>query len=152
MMAEEVFQLHVATSPYATHSLSLYKTRDKLSRIYFLCWCATVFFPCWCAKGSSFPAGVQSLLLCKRVFFLCWCLTWSSFTADALQISYLPWQPNKMVSGHETHKLSKHFCLATGHETHKLGRQPLNDIQTAKFGTHHFTEWLWRKCNLPIFP
>ena len=36
----------------------------------------------------------------------------------------LPWQPNKM---------------ATGHQTHKLGRQSSYDIITAKYGSHHFT-------------
>ena len=34
----------------------------------------------------------------------------------------LPWQPNKIV---------------TGHKTHKLGRQSSNG-HTAKYGSHHF--------------
>ena len=35
----------------------------------------------------------------------------------------LPWQPNKMVAGHQTHK---------------LGRQS-SDIISAKYGSHHFS-------------
>ena len=47
----------------------------------------------------------------------------------------VPWQPNKTT---------------TGHWTHKLGRQSLNDHNCQiSFTSLH---WLWRKCNLTIFP
>ena len=47
----------------------------------------------------------------------------------------LRWKPNKM---------------ATGHETHKLGRQSSNDHNCQIWFTS--LHWLWRKCNLTIFP
>ena len=47
----------------------------------------------------------------------------------------LPWQANKIV---------------TGHQTHKLGRQPSNDHNCQIWFTP--LHWLWRKCNLTIFP
>ena len=65
------------------------KLSCKLSRVFFLC---------WCAKGSSFPAGAQqgllslrvpkallSLLVHHRVFFPYWCTTGSSFPIGAPQ-------------------------------------------------------------------
>ena len=42
----------------------------------------------------------------------------------------LPWQPNKM---------------ATGHQTHKLGRQSSYDHNCQIWFT--LFQWLWRKCN-----
>ena len=47
----------------------------------------------------------------------------------------LQWQPNKM---------------ATGHQTQKLGRQSFNDHNCQIWFTS--LQWLWRKCNLIIFP
>ena len=117
MMGEEVFQLHVATPTYATHPISLYKTRDKL---------IMVFFPCWCITGS-FSTGMQqgllSLLVCKTVFFPFWCLTGSSFPASASQFSYLPRQLKKWPL------VLKHTIWVDNH--------PM--IITAKYGSHHFT-------------
>ena len=46
----------------------------------------------------------------------------------------LSWQPNKII---------------TGHKTHKLGRQPSNDHNCQIWFT--LLQWLWRKCNLTIF-
>ena len=54
--------------------------------------------------------GLLSQLVHNRLFFPCWCLTGSSFLACALQITYfkiLPWQANKMATGHKTHKLQQ---------------------------------------------
>ena len=45
------------------------------------------------------------------------------------------WQPNKM---------------ATGHKTHELGRQSSHDHNCQIWFTS--LHWLWRKCNLTIFP
>ena len=83
----EEFQLHVATPTYATHPMSLYKTRDKLIMVIFPCWCTTGPF------STGMQQGLLSLLVCKSVFFPFWCLSGSSFPAGASQISYLPWQP-----------------------------------------------------------
>ena len=47
----------------------------------------------------------------------------------------LPWQPNKM---------------AAGHQTHKLGRQSSDDHNCQIWFTS--LQWLWRKCNLTVFP
>ena len=47
----------------------------------------------------------------------------------------LPWKPNK---------------VATGHETHKMGRQSPNDHNCQIWFTS--LHWLWRKCNLTFFP
>ena len=47
----------------------------------------------------------------------------------------LPWNPNK---------------IATGHEIHKLGRQLSNDHNCQMWFTS--LHCLWRKCNLTIFP
>ena len=47
----------------------------------------------------------------------------------------LPWQTNKMV---------------TGHQTHKLGRQSSDDLNCQIWFTS--LQWLWRKSNLTIFP
>ena len=47
----------------------------------------------------------------------------------------LPWQPNKMV---------------TGHKTHNLGRQSSKDHTCQIWFISLY--WLWRKCNLTIFP
>ena len=101
-----------------------------------------VYFPCWCAKGSSFPADVQkcllSLLKLYRIIIPCWFFTWSSFPAGILQSSYfkiLPWQTNKM---------------ATGHKTHGLGRQSSNDHNCQIWFT--FLHASWKKCNFIIFP
>ena len=99
--------------------------------------------------GPSFPAAAQqdllSLLVCKRVFFPCWWITWLSFPAGASQgllsllinilLYILPWQPNK---------------LATGHKTNKLVRQSPNDHNCQIWFTS--IHLLWRKCNLTIFP
>ena len=38
------------------------------------------------------------LLVLNRLFFPCWCFT---------DLKILPWQPNKMVAGHKTHKLGR---------------------------------------------
>ena len=50
LMGEEVFQLHAATSTYATHPMSLYKAshEKKLNK---------VFFHCLYLTESSFPTG-----------------------------------------------------------------------------------------------
>ena len=47
----------------------------------------------------------------------------------------LPWQPNKM---------------ATGYQTDKLGRQSSNYHKFQIWFTS--IQWLWRKCNVTIFP
>ena len=87
MMAEKVFQLHVATPTYATHpNMSLYKTREETSSIEsqskgssFSVGVQQARIPCWCATGSSFPAceqnGVLSLPVLHRVFFPSCCFT-----------------------------------------------------------------------------
>ena len=84
------------------------------------------------STGSSFPAGaslgLHSLLVLHRVFFTCWCFTNFNF-------KILPWQLNKMV---------------TGHKAHKLGRQSLNDHSCQIWFT--FLCMLLRKFNWTIFP
>ena len=47
----------------------------------------------------------------------------------------LPWQPNK---------------IATGHQTYKLGRETSDDHNSQIWFTSLL--WLWRKCNLNHFP
>ena len=76
--------------------------------------------PCLCFTGSSFPSDQ--------------CFTGSSFPAGFTScFTILPWQPNKM---------------ATGHKTHKLGRQSSNDHNCQIWFTSLHV--LWRKCNLTI--
>ena len=69
-----------------------------------------------------------SLLVLNSLFFL---LVLYEFPT----LKIMPWQLNKMVSGHKT-------C--------KLGRQSSNNhnCQICLTSLH----WLWRKCNLTIFP
>ena len=90
MMGEEVFQLHVDMSTYATGPMSLYKARqDKLNWVFFVeirSWCTTVrvFFPYWSATWSSLPVDVQQVFFpcwCAASLLPCWCATWSSFPA-----------------------------------------------------------------------
>ena len=77
MMGEDVFQLHVAISTYATRPTSLSKAKQGASLI-----------------RSSFPAGAQQdllSLLVRKGVFPCWCAIGSSFPAGwgcRLQISH----------------------------------------------------------------
>ena len=64
MMGEEEFQLHVAPPTYATHPMSLYKTRDKLSRLSLLV-PSMVFF----SAGAQW--GLLSFLVHNSVFLVC---------------------------------------------------------------------------------
>ena len=66
----QVTQMHIATSIFATCSVSLQgQTRDKFNRFLFPCWCAPWSFP------TGMQQGLLSLLVCNRVFFPCWCFT-----------------------------------------------------------------------------
>ena len=58
-----------------------------------------------------------------------------SFIKFLFQNWMLPWQPNKMT---------------TGQRTLKLGRQSSNDHNCQVWFVS--LQWLWRKCNLTIFP
>ena len=125
---EKVFQWHVATPTYATHPMPFYKARQE----------ACLTFPNGVQHGPLsqlmynrvfFPAGASqgliSLLLLYTVLSPCCCFT---------NFLILPWKPNKMAPGHKTNKL----------------RQSWNDYNCQIwFKSLH---WLWRKCNLTIFP
>ena len=141
MMGEEVFQLHVATSTYATRPMSLYKARQETRN--------RVFFPYRCTTGSSFSAGVQqgllSLLMHYRVFLPCLCITGSSSPAVASK---------NLLSLLVLHKFpTLNFAMAT-----KQTKWPLV-IKHIKWVENHqmiitatSLQMLWRKCNLNIFP
>ena len=115
MMGKEEFQLHFAIPPRP----------DKRPA-------QQVFIP------AGAHQGLLSLLARHRVFLPCWCVKGSSYPAGASHIFYfeiLPWQPNK---------------IATGHKTHKLGEESTNDPNCQIWFTS--LRVLWKKCNLTIFP
>ena len=88
-------------------------------------WQTFSFFNCpypfnICTKLESYCfSGFRGVVIKRYLFFL---------------ILMLPWQLNKIV---------------TGHKTHKLGRQSSNDHNCQIWFTS--LQWLWRKCNLTIF-
>ena len=111
-----------------TSYVSIHDKRQAHHGLLYLLMRNRVFL-CRYATGSSLPAGVQkgliSLLVLSWIFFPCWCFKNFLFTMATKK-------------------------MATGHETHKLGRQLSNDHKCQIWFTS--LHWLWRKCNLSIFP
>ena len=75
---------------------------------------------------------ITSLVMEKRHFPI---TSLRELSVALFQNLMLTWQPNKMT---------------TGHKTHKLSRQSSNDHNNQTGFTS--LPWLWRKCNLTIFP
>ena len=159
MMGEEVFQMHVATPIYFV--CFFYLGLTSLSTIFQSYRDGVWMWPlpymlhvlCFYTRPDKREAkrSFLSLLVLKRVFFTCCCAKWSSFPPGVsfrLQIPYfkiLPRQPNKMVTGHKTHKLGRQS--SNDHNCQLMVQITSNDMKKMQFN-HFLIVSLWVLSNV----